>query len=78
LEELEPVNEVRFIDPDYHERFRIKTGSDVMFGDKRRTAVYFDDYHLSLGTPGGCWNTYHIAELADIAKRNNITIKQIN
>lgn len=60
---------IRFIDPNYKERFRLEDGDMIRIvasnGEQRdRTARYIDDYHMELsGGLGG--NLFHICEFAE-------------
>lgn len=56
---------IRFITPDYKERFTIPDGDEILItspnGAKAtRTCRYIDDYHLEVGR-----NLYHICEFAE-------------
>ena len=57
---------IRFITPDYKEKFRIKDGGSIRVtyqdGEIRdRACRYIDDYHLEAGN-----NLYHICEYAEL------------
>lgn len=60
---------IRFIDPNYKERFRLEDGDQVRIvtstGEKQdRTARYIDDCHMELVGNLSC-NLYHICEFAE-------------
>lgn len=59
---------IRFITPDYKEKFRIEDGDQiriVRFDGEKRDIVcrYIDDYHFQLGFGGD--NLYHICQFAE-------------
>lgn len=58
-------NGIRFIDPNYNEKFRICDGDKIKIHyawgeDEIKTCRYIDAYHLEIGD-----NLYHIAEFAE-------------
>ncbi len=66
---------IRFIDPHYHEQFRIPDGEKITIKlsdgkTMERTCRYIDDYHLEVGS-----NLYHICEFAEHCERNGHTIE---
>lgn len=65
---------IRFITPDYEERFTIPDGDQILIttfdGAKTtRTCRYIDDYHLEVGS-----NLYHICEFAERMEQNGNTV----
>ena len=59
---------IRFIDPDYNEKFRIPDGGriKISFPDgtsEEQTCRYIDDYHVEVGS--GSMNLFHICEFAE-------------
>lgn len=65
---------IRFITPDYREKFRIADGEQVRITDvdgtsRDCTCRYIDDYHLEVGS-----NLYHICELAERLESTGSTI----
>ena len=68
---------IRFITPDYEERFRIPDGDQVRITNASgetfdKTCRYIDDYHFELGSTS--MNLYHIAEFAERMERNGSTV----
>lgn len=68
---------IRFITPDYGEKFRIPGGGTVRITwsdgtSNDRIARYIDEYHLELS--GDYTNLYHICELAERLERAGSTI----
>ena len=68
---------IRFITPDYEEKFRIPDGDEIRVtssdGESHDYECrYIDDYHLELN--GACHNLYHIAEFAERMERNGNTV----
>ena len=68
---------IRFITPDYKERFRLADGDKVRIitkgGEVREmTCYYIDDYHLETSSSRGR-NLYHICEFAELWERNGCT-----
>lgn len=66
---------IRFIYPDYRERFRLTDGDQIRIvragGDPEDyTARYIDDYHVQLEKGAGS-NLYHICELAERLEQQN-------
>lgn len=67
--------EIRFIDSQYNELFRIKDGEiiTVKFPDDTsldRKCKYIDDYHTEIGS-----NVFHICEFAEVMERNGSTYR---
>lgn len=67
-------NCIRFITPDYKEKFRIPDGDRVRVtmpdGETRDLACRFiDDYHLEVGS-----GLYHICQFAEIMERNGSSV----
>lgn len=65
--------EIRFIDIDYNELFRIPDGGiiKITFKDGSvtdRKCTYIDDYHTQIG-----YNTFHICEFAEVMERSGST-----
>lgn len=65
---------IRFITPDYKEKFRIPDGDQILIttsnGEKTtRTCRYIDDYHLEVGN-----NLYHICEFAEKMEQAGNTV----
>ena len=66
---------IRFITPDYKEKFRIPDGDKIRITTKsgetrERVARYIDDYHMELS--GGYSNSlYHICEFAEQLEEHN-------
>ncbi len=68
---------IRFITPDYKEKFRIADGDMVRirYPDGRqldRVCRYIDDCHVEMGT--GWDNLYHICQFAELMKRNGNSV----
>lgn len=68
---------IRFITPDYDEKFRIPDGDEIRVispdGEIHDYECrYIDDYHLELGPTSH--NLYHIAEFAERMERNGNTV----
>ena len=68
---------IRFITPDYNEKFRIPDGDEIRVtapdGESHDYECrYIDDYHFELD--GACHNLYHIAEFAERMERNGNTV----
>lgn len=68
---------IRFITPDYKERFRLADGDRLRIitkgGEKREmTCRYVDDYHLETSSHRGT-NLYHICEFAEVWEQNGCT-----
>lgn len=66
---------IRFITPDYDEKFRIPDGGKILLhfssgSTSERTCRYIDDYHLEVGS-----NLYHICEFAQLCERNGHTVE---
>ena len=70
-----PENDVRFIDPQYNELFRVPDGSVVQMtypdGHQRSEKVeYLDDYHMRIGSA-----VQHICEFAERMARSHATVE---
>lgn len=74
IKKVSPVNSIRFIYPDYTEKFQILNFGKVMVDGSERTAYYIDDYHF--GFIGGC--VYHICEFAEICERSGKKVKMVS
>ena len=64
---------IRFISPDYKEKFRIPDGGKIIitydWGEKaEKSCRYIDEYHTEVGS-----NLYHICEFAERMERNGHT-----
>lgn len=63
---------IRFIEPDYTEKFRIPDGGTIIIKtawDKReRTCRYIDEYHTEVGS-----ELYHICQFAELMHKNGAT-----
>ena len=69
---------IRFIDPNYEERFRLHDGDSIRIITPDGTTVdrsvsYIDDYHFELG-PSFSPNVFHICEFAEGVERNGTVI----
>ena len=61
--------EIRFIDSNYNELFRIKDGEEITIKFKDgyacdRKCIYIDDYHTQIGS-----NVFHICEFAELMEK---------
>lgn len=70
---------IRFITPDYEEKFRLPDGGRIRVTDREgkareTTCRYLDDYHME--TAGG--NIFHIAEYAERLQANGITVEPVS
>ena len=68
---------IRFITPDYKERFRLADGDRVRLvmesGEQREmTCRYIDDYHMEVTGQRGT-TVYHICEFAEVREQNGCT-----
>jgi hypothetical protein len=68
---------VRFIDPHYHELFRMPDGGQIRltYRDGKsviRTCRYVDDYHAEIGS-----NLYHICEFAEMCEQSGIKAEPV-
>ena len=64
---------IRFITPDYREKFRIADGEQIRITDadgtnRDRICRYIDEYHVEVGS-----NLYHICEFAELLERTGGT-----
>ena len=63
---------IRFIDPMYHEKFRIPDGDKIRITDadgnfEDRVCRYIDEYHVEIGGQSG--NLYHICQFAELMEQ---------
>ena len=71
---LNEPKEIRFIDPHYNERFKIKDGEQILIsypdGEKKAlTCKFIDEYHVIVGhTP------YHICQFAECMQNLGATV----
>lgn len=70
---------IRFITPDYEEKFRLPDGGRIRVTDaegktRETTCRYLDDYHME--TAGG--NIFHIAEYAERIQLHGITVEPVS
>lgn len=70
---------IRFITPDYEEKFRLPDGGRIRVTDaegktRETTCRYLDDYHME--TAGG--NIFHIAEYAERLQLHGITVEPVS
>ena len=73
--DVEPADNIRFIDGKYNKKFIVKNLSEVMINGCVNLAVYIDEYHTALyhKEKDGrytCSRLYHICEMGEIADRN--------
>lgn len=69
-------NGIRFITPDYKEKFRIPDGDQIRImksdgSQMDQLCRYIDDYHVELD---GWGSLYHICQLAELLERNGSTV----
>ena len=72
---------IRFIDPNYNEKFRIPDGGKIKITDKDGTSEtfvcrYIDDYHLEVHD--GRNNLFHICEFAERMENNGRTVEPVS
>ena len=78
--DLKPANFVRFITPEYKDKFKARDLSMVVVNGKVRRVVYLDEAHFTFADGegmnlfGGC---YHICQFAELCKQNNIEVKPV-
>ena len=68
---------IRFIDPHYHELFRMLDGGQVRLTYRDGKSViricrYIDDYHAEIGS-----NFYHICEFAEMCEQSGIKVEPV-
>ena len=68
---------IKFVTPQYEEKFRIKDGGKIKMHMKDGTqrieqCRYIDDYHVEVGS-----NIYHICELAENLEKNGIEVEAV-
>ena len=64
--ECTPDNDVRIMDSDWNEKFRVKDLDNILFNGEKRTVNWLDDYHFDfVGHPTiyGCFHIYQFGEL---------------
>lgn len=78
VSDVEPANMVRFITPDYKEKFRVRDLTLINVDGKPARVVYLDDCHfafadgISLSFFGGC---LHICHFAELCQRGGICVE---
>lgn len=70
-----PMDDVRLIDSNYKDLYRIPNGSVIQMdypdGSSYTARVeHLDEYHFDLG---GLYNTFHICQFAEIMERNGVS-----
>lgn len=82
LKTFKPADMVRFIEPDYKEKFRIRNGEQICIigtDSKLYTVVFIDDYHMELFQEKDSGmvseGVYHICEFAEFCSRNGLTVR---
>ena len=70
---------IRFITPDYKEKFRIEDGDSIRITNAdgesmERQCRYIDDYHLEIGSSH---SIYHICEYAEMLERTGSSVLPI-
>ena len=68
---------IRFIDPNYKEKFKLRDGGRISLKGKdgseyQETCRYIDDYHLEVGR-----NLYHICEFAERTEQCGYTVEPL-
>ena len=71
---LNEPKEIRFIDPHYNERFKIKDGEQILIsypdGEKKAlTCKFIDEYHVIVGH-----TSYHICQFAECMQNLGATV----
>ena len=71
---LNEPKEIRFIDPHYNERFKIKNGEQILIsypdGEKKAlTCKFIDEYHVIVGH-----TSYHICQFAECMQNLGATV----
>lgn len=80
ISDIKPANFVRFITPEYKDKFKVRDLSLVVVDGKARRVVYLDEAHFTfmdgdgMNLYGGC---YHICQYAELCKQNNIEVKPV-
>lgn len=75
--EEQKSKQIRFIDSNYNEKFRIVDGGKILitnsYGEKtEKICRYIDDYHLKVGT-----NLYHICEFAELCEKSGVIVEPV-
>lgn len=70
-------NEIRFIDSDYNEKFRINDGDRIRITEQNgntfeRVCKYIDECHTKIGDL-----IFHICEYAELTERNGWTVEPV-
>ena len=73
VEDIEPADEVRFINSKYETLFKVPDLGYILENGKKKRVVYLDDYHFTF-TEGTCYGCFHICQYAEICERNGITV----
>ncbi len=77
----EAARGIRFIDSDYHDKFRLPDGGKIRItgsdGTQRDyTCRFIDPYHLEVGS--GAFSLYHICEFAERMERNGSIVEPLD
>lgn len=68
------ADKVRFITPNYENRFEVKNLGKVLVNGKVKQVYYIDEYHFGF-IENGC--IYHICKFAERAERNGIKVEPL-
>ena len=73
-DDVSTADKVRFITPNYENRFEVKNLGKVLVNGKVRQVYFIDECHFGF-VENGC--IYHICEFAELAERNGIKVEPL-
>lgn len=72
ISDVTPADKIRFIYPDYTDKFEVTNLSNVLVNGKPRRVIYIDGYHFAFADTHAM---FHICEFAELCQRNGLTVK---
>ena len=72
-----PDNDVRIMDGNWDERFRIKDLTDILFNGEKRRVNWLDDYHFDFVGHPTIYGCFHIFQFGELTERCGWDVEQI-
>ena len=73
ISDIEPIDKIRFITPDYETKFEVLNLTNVLVNGKSKKVAYIDECHFAF-VGDSC---FHICEYAEICERNGLEVELI-
>ena len=78
IDSVKPIDEVRFIDPNYATRFTVKNFGSVKVNGELRKVFYIDPSHFGFITKNNEeGSVFHVCEFAELCDRKGIDVQKV-